>query len=228
MSSYKYRTIATEINRRSLSRSRPRPLPDSNPFTRKASQARSLFREGLEQFSKSEFGAAKETFQRSLAIDRNLEEAYYYLGACLMEQNHFEEALANLQTFRNRNRKRKNGHLLVAKCLERLGREKEAVEVLSRFIFMFPGESSGYLARARLLISAGQHSEAIIDLEYLTSVKYRLDLTHLLKADCLFAEGLIQKAIQEWQLAIETGAPALHVNLRLIQAYSAIRRFDQA
>ncbi len=139
--------------------------------------------------------AAAAAFRRALEIDPELDEARDRLAQMLLDINQPAEALPHIEYLRRRRPNDSGLAVLLAQCLDLLGRQEEAERLLDEVLARHPDFGAALGLRGKLALQAGQYAEAETWLRRAQERGPGGD-TSLLPAQqkCLFQSGQTDKA----------------------------------
>jgi tetratricopeptide (TPR) repeat protein len=104
-------------------------------------------------------------YEKSVELNFNLPGAQYNLGLCYYYQQDYETALSKFEITTKLDEYYSNAYDFMVKSLVKMGRKKEALQVLRKTIQIFPGDANFSIELGKHLKSMGYFEEAIQELK---------------------------------------------------------------
>lgn len=163
----------------------------------------------LEQwdYAISEYGDILRLDERNLA-------ALYFRAYCYNQQQHYDLAKVDYETFIEIDPTHLEAHLGLAHTLQKLGRRADTIDQLSRCVQLFPDSASAYAASAAYETELELYDVALYDwdeairrqpknVEFVVSkIDVLLRMKRILDArlalDALVRQGVPRAALKEW------------------------------
>ena len=170
-----------------------------------------------------------EILTKAIEANPNNADAYRLRGVIYLEQEKFQEALADLKVVTEQLAPGDLTSLQAyAEAFAKIGEFDEAVKTVDKIIRANPNSPIGYLLRARLKVMAGDTADAIEDLDQVMVLAPRSVPALLMRASLYIDQGDLKSALKDIEraLAVDTGnAQALLMRSAL---YAADGKFAEA
>jgi tetratricopeptide (TPR) repeat protein len=137
---------------------------------------------------------ALDDYRKALALEPERDSVRLRLVELLLDNNHFEEAVPEIETLRSHGENSAQVGLCHARCLRLRGQSQEAREVLDRVLAANPEFVAGLQLRAALATDAGRSDEALALLQKaaaLEPLNYQVNYT---LSQCLQRAGKVAEA----------------------------------
>lgn len=170
-----------------------------------------------------------EVLSEAIEANPNNADAYRLRGMIYLEQEKFQEALADLKVVTEQLAPGDLTSLQAyAEAFAKIGEFDEAVKTVDKIIRSNPNSPIGYLLRARLKVMAGDVAAAIEDLDQVLMLAPKSVPALLMRASLYIEKEDLKSAMQDVERALTVDAGNIQALLMRSTLYAAEGKFAEA
>lgn len=147
---------------------------------------------------------AQEAFKRAIELNPKFAEAYIMMGAVLISENNFAEAISFLKKAIKIEPLNESAFKALAKAYKRLGKKEESLEAFKKVIAINPKNALAYANAGDLLRNLGKYNEAkgyyqsAIAIDPKNDFKVDLGYIYLSLKEYADAENILKSCIESY------------------------------
>ncbi|WP_157888659.1 tetratricopeptide repeat protein, partial [Arthrospira platensis] len=171
---------------------------------------------------------AEASLRRTLELQPDQGEAYFYLGKLEGLRGRWHEALAMYRRSWEINPHVGEWGLALAEALEKLGRWSEAVDQYRQVVLELGESGEASLGLGRALVQLERPVEAVVELRRAVKLGVDRPEVHRLWAGVLVELGRWPDVVEQWQWLLERYPGAADIRRRLALALMGLGRWPEA
>lgn len=171
---------------------------------------------------------AEASLRRTLELQPDQGEAYFYLGKLEGLRGRWDEALAMYRRSWEINPQVGEWGLALAEALEKLGRWSEAVDQYRQVVLELGESGEASLGLGRALVQLERPVEAVVELRRAVELGVDKPEVHRLWAEVLVKLGRWSEVVDQWKWLVERYPGAADVRRRLALALMGLGRWPEA
>ncbi|BAI88801.1 TPR domain protein [Arthrospira platensis NIES-39] len=171
---------------------------------------------------------AEASLRRTLELQPDQGEAYFYLGKLEGLRGRWDEALAMYRRSWEINPQVGEWGLALAEALEKLGRWSEAVDQYRQVVLELGESGEASLGLGRALVQLERPVEAVVELRRAVKLGVDRPEVHRLWAGVLVELGRWPDVVEQWQWLLERYPGAADIRRRLALALMGLGRWPEA